>query len=436
MISFHHRHFTAATLAALLLAGPLRSSASIALPPGAFTLRADSGFDSEVLSDPTGLGVVDAVDAPFASAAFDFHLSRLGPATRKSRFRTGVRASLTRYGNDGPKSDTDLRGHLSWERRIDADLLANLRAEIGRFRRADLPLFDWDFFDIEGTLTRPIGERWYGGAGGTYTLLDYPGRLIDNESGDGERDHRTDGRLFLVRRLSPTAFLEGSATWRSNASNDTLAEYDGPIMEVRTAFGRPERLRMLIYASAALRSYPSYPLFEASGDTLVQTTGHRKDTTIWFGAVSERTIRPRLSLLVDIALLHQTSNVSSFEFDQVRVTAGVRVDLWRKEASAMVAAATPPLAPVRAASGRVLFLCRAPRAGKVILVGGWNGWRADLQPMSGPDEAGIWRIEVDVPEGTWRYAFIIDGEWVKPEGAMRYEADGFGGVLGILDGGL
>jgi hypothetical protein len=52
--------------------------------------------------------------------------------------------------------------------------------------------------------------------------------------------------------------------------------------------------------------------------------------------------------------------------------------------------------------------------------------------MNGPDAAGVWQVKIRIPTGVWRYAVVVDGEWVKPIDAMRYEDDGFGGVLGIL----
>ncbi|NNC39448.1 MAG: hypothetical protein HKN95_02055 [Acidimicrobiia bacterium] len=374
------------------------------------------------------------MEAPFFSAGLGLDFTSRKSVYAKSLLRTGVWAAVTAYGDDGPERDTDLRGNLSWERRIDASLLTILRASTGRFRRADLAVFDRDYLSLTGSVTRSIGNRWFSGVEGEYAHFNYPGRQISDESEENERDHRIGGRLYFIREVSQTSFFEGFAGWAQNVSNDSLAEYHGPAVAIRAALGGLNRLRVLLYASAATRSYPSYPVWERVGDTLIPSDESRRDQTLLFGALAERHIGHRLSLLVDLTLLRQTSNVEGFEFNQVRLTTGVRLDLWRRDALDLFVKEAD-LAPERTAPGRILFVCRAPEAREVILVGGWNGWRNDAHSMSGPNDDGLWTLEVPVPDGKWRYAFIIDGEWGKPEGAARYEEDGFGGVLGILDGG-
>jgi hypothetical protein len=39
---------------------------------------------------------------------------------------------------------------------------------------------------------------------------------------------------------------------------------------------------------------------------------------------------------------------------------------------------------------------------------------------------------VPLAAGVWRYAFLVDGEWVSPPDASRYEEDGFGGRNGVI----
>jgi hypothetical protein len=137
--------------------------------------------------------------------------------------------------------------------------------------------------------------------------------------------------------------------------------------------------------------------------------------------------------------VHQWSNVEDLAFGQVRLVVGCQVELWRagtEDGRAWVLPArivTPhPLAPVVHAD-EVTFEVQAAGARRVALVGGFNAWDENRHLLRGPDAAGVWRIMVAVPAGSWRYAFVVDGKWVRPEGAPRYEEGGFGEENGVLD---
>jgi 1,4-alpha-glucan branching enzyme len=63
--------------------------------------------------------------------------------------------------------------------------------------------------------------------------------------------------------------------------------------------------------------------------------------------------------------------------------------------------AKPTLRPIN-------FICNAPHAQSVSLVGDFNGWNPAAQPMKQmPDKA--WFITVELKHGHHRYAFLIDG---------------------------
>lgn len=60
--------------------------------------------------------------------------------------------------------------------------------------------------------------------------------------------------------------------------------------------------------------------------------------------------------------------------------------------------------PLRA----VNFICPAPQAKSVSLVGDFNQWDANSHPMKQmPDRA--WLINVELKHGHHRYAFLVDG---------------------------
>jgi len=63
-----------------------------------------------------------------------------------------------------------------------------------------------------------------------------------------------------------------------------------------------------------------------------------------------------------------------------------------------------PSKPLRA----INFICNAPQADKVSLIGDFNGWDAVAHPMKQmPDKA--WLLTVELKHGHHRYAFLVDG---------------------------
>jgi len=54
------------------------------------------------------------------------------------------------------------------------------------------------------------------------------------------------------------------------------------------------------------------------------------------------------------------------------------------------------------------FICNAPQAQSVSLVGDFNGWKPAAHQMKRmPD--GAWLLSVELRHGHHRYAFLVDG---------------------------
>lgn len=59
----------------------------------------------------------------------------------------------------------------------------------------------------------------------------------------------------------------------------------------------------------------------------------------------------------------------------------------------------------------VNFICNAPQAHSVSVVGDFNAWDANAHPMRQmPDRA--WLLTIEMPHGHHRYAFSVDGQLV------------------------
>jgi serine protease AprX len=73
------------------------------------------------------------------------------------------------------------------------------------------------------------------------------------------------------------------------------------------------------------------------------------------------------------------------------------------------------------------------RAGRVAVVGGFNGWNPNGFELSSRSP-GLWRISLPLPApGSYTYKFLVDDHWVHdPENLARVE-DGYGGFSSILE---
>jgi hypothetical protein len=233
--------------------------------------------------------------------------------------------------------------------------------------------------------------------------------------------------------------------YRRTDSNDPLVTYRGPLVTVRAGAGAPGEVRLAAYAAYGRREYDDYPVLFGSG---VDVGVRRVDETWRWGMDAERDVSSRARAFVAVSVTHQTSNIDELAFDQVRLLAGAEVALWSRPGGSRSSsaeripdlieswnaevAASMSLGPTRLADG-IRFRCRAPRAAAVALVGGFNRWDPAVDLLDDADGDGVWETTVAVPAGVWRYAFVVDGEWIRPEGAQRYEDDGFGGTNGILE---
>ena len=69
------------------------------------------------------------------------------------------------------------------------------------------------------------------------------------------------------------------------------------------------------------------------------------------------------------------------------------------------------------------FICNAPQAQAVSLVGDFNGWNPGEHPMKRTPD-GAWFLSVELKHGHHRYAFLVDGKLTldpRAQGITRNE---------------
>lgn len=84
---------------------------------------------------------------------------------------------------------------------------------------------------------------------------------------------------------------------------------------------------------------------------------------------------------------------------------------------------------------RVEFRLEAPQASEVAVVGDWNGWDANVNPLRDSDGDGVWETTVTLRPGEeYQYQFLVDDEtWIPdPSSPLRVD-DGFGGTNSVLN---
>ena len=71
-------------------------------------------------------------------------------------------------------------------------------------------------------------------------------------------------------------------------------------------------------------------------------------------------------------------------------------------------------------------------AKKVFLVGDFNNWTPNSDPMKDLNGDGHWSLFYPLRPGTYQYKFIVDGRWIPDPRNQESEPDGFDGINSIV----
>jgi hypothetical protein len=83
-------------------------------------------------------------------------------------------------------------------------------------------------------------------------------------------------------------------------------------------------------------------------------------------------------------------------------------------------------------AGRVRLRARVEQAGEVRVIGSWDGWAAST-PLRATGQPGLWEVWLDLPPGTHRYRFLVDGRAITPSDGAHTLPDDFGGRDAVVD---
>ncbi len=81
----------------------------------------------------------------------------------------------------------------------------------------------------------------------------------------------------------------------------------------------------------------------------------------------------------------------------------------------------------------VVFVTLYPRATHVQLAGDFNGWQPTATPMDRVGDSGVWQAKMKLPEGTYRYRLVVDGQWQQDPYNERTEMNPFGELNSLVE---
>lgn len=391
------------------------------------------GHDDNILAE-TDLGVgVEEVSSAFFSGSSRF-LFQWDDAWKNYRLELIAEASGTTYGSNVDGGDGDLTVVGAYRHRLYPKWILDVSGSNIRFRRGEQltvdstrtdPVFDFDLWRLEARVGWVPSASWLFTAGAEHNWISFPGRFTDPEGRVEEDQRQLSLSLAAMRRASNGSFLMGETIYRRTTSNSPDSEYDGPILWIRSRFPIWRRLFLSAYAGFGHRSYDQHMI-------LSDSTSIRDDETWQYGVTLSRSLSRQATVFLDGSYLHQVSNVPSADFDQAQVSLGVSITFISTRGKAIFSQESSALAPAVTKEGTRFRFVGRPRH-SVSVVGGFNGWDPSRNPLIPTGEPGVWETVIPLPEGIWRYAFVVDGVWVTPPDAPRYEDDGFGGRNGVLE---
>lgn len=81
----------------------------------------------------------------------------------------------------------------------------------------------------------------------------------------------------------------------------------------------------------------------------------------------------------------------------------------------------------------ITFVLESPTARKVAVIGSFNHWNPEGYQMQRDTPEGPWRLKLELSQGRYAYAFLIDDQWLIPDPhSLLQQDDGFGNLNSAL----
>ncbi len=84
-------------------------------------------------------------------------------------------------------------------------------------------------------------------------------------------------------------------------------------------------------------------------------------------------------------------------------------------------------------SDAIMFVTLYPRAKAVAIAGDFNNWQPTKTPLQKVNDKGIWKTQMKLPAGTYRYRLVVDGQWQQDPYNANVEPNPYGGFNSLVD---
>jgi len=91
---------------------------------------------------------------------------------------------------------------------------------------------------------------------------------------------------------------------------------------------------------------------------------------------------------------------------------------------------TKPLGPCQVGDS-VIFVASYPQASSVQIAGDFNNWQPEKTVMRKTGD-GTWQARVPLAKGTYRYRFVVDGNWQHDPYNDATEPNPYGGINSVV----
>jgi chromosome partitioning protein len=81
----------------------------------------------------------------------------------------------------------------------------------------------------------------------------------------------------------------------------------------------------------------------------------------------------------------------------------------------------------------VVFVTLYPRAQTVQIAGDFNNWQPEATPMERVGDSGVWQARMKLPQGTYRYRLVVDGQWQQDPYNEWTELNPYGELNSVVE---
>jgi chromosome partitioning protein len=81
----------------------------------------------------------------------------------------------------------------------------------------------------------------------------------------------------------------------------------------------------------------------------------------------------------------------------------------------------------------VVFVTLYPRASSVHIAGDFNNWQPVANPMQRVGDSGVWQAKIKLPQGTYHYRLVVDGQWQQDPYNERVELNPYGEYNSVVE---